>query len=236
MLEMRLALTLARVRALAQEHDLRVAVGGRRVGGGRGATAVNRDLGWKRAGRELAGCGGGAFWWILGERASKLTIICPLGIRMRGPAMVVPSETPQSRRSRLRLPDLRAEAVAGIRTVFGSRPSRSGRTTWSSFGAPSLATLAPTAVQPTGPRSRLRARSVERRVIARPTCRPSRDTPARSDRVAGSWITEPAHPRATQKRFPRRRLGRVSVERAIGGGQGDGGSGGSDSTRTNRTR
>ena len=66
----------------------------------------------------MVGCGGGAFWWILGERASKLTIICPLGIRMRGPAMVVPFETPQSRRSRLRLPDLRVEAVAGIRTVF----------------------------------------------------------------------------------------------------------------------
>ena len=181
----------------------------------------------------MVGCGGGAFWWILGERASKLTIICPLGIRMRGPAMVVPSETPQSRRSRLRLPDLRVEAVAGIRTVFCSRPSRSGRTT--SCRLFSLA-LVPHVAGSTDrlALTRLRARSVERRAIARPTCRPSRDTPARSDRVAGSWITEP-RTRAT-KSASRQFLGRVSVERAIGGGQGDGGSGGSDSTRTNRTR
>ena len=163
------------------------------MGGGRGATAVNRDLGWKRAGREMVGCGGGAFWLILGERASKLTIICPLGIRMRGPAMVVPSETPQSRRSRLRLPDLRAEAVAGIRTAFfGSRPSRSGRTTSCRLLAPSHSRRWPNGGSTDrSALTRLRARSVERRVIARPTCRPSRDTPARSDRVAGSWITEP---------------------------------------------
>ena len=184
----------------------------------------------------MVGCGGGAFWWILGERASKLTIICPLGIRMRGPAMVVPSETPQSRRSRLRLPDLRAEAVAGIRTAFfGSRPSRSGRTTSCRLLAPSHSRRWPNGCSTDrSALTRLRARSVERRVIARPTCRPSRDTPARSDRVAGSWITEP-RTRAT-KSASRQFLGRVSVERAIGGGQGDGGSGGSDSTRTNRTR
>lgn len=94
----------------------------------------------------MVGCGGGAFWWILGERASKLTIICPLGIRMRGPAMVVPSETPQSRRSRLRLPDLRAEAVAGIRTAFlaADHPDLAGLpdNILSSLGALSLATLA----------------------------------------------------------------------------------------------
>lgn len=102
----------------------------------------------------MVGCGGGAFWLILGERASKLTIICPLGIRMRGPAMVVPSETPQSRRSRLRLPDLRAEAVAGIRTAFlaADHPDLAGQHPVVSW-RPLPRDAGPTAVQPTGPRS-----------------------------------------------------------------------------------
>ena len=190
----------------------------------KGATAVNRDLGWKRAGREMVGCGGGAFWWILGERASKLTIICPLGIRMKRSrhgrsvrnAPVAPIAPPTARSS--------CGGRGRYSNCFCSRPSRSGRTT--SCRLFSLALVPHVAGSTDGlALTRLRARSVERRAIARPTCRPSRDTPARSDRVAGSWITEP-RTRATQKRFPaisrtgvrgsgdrrrtgRRRLGRI---------------------------